>query len=141
MASKSVQLKHLATVPLFSDCSKRELGHVAKVGREIQVEAGTLIADQGQMGREAFVILEGAVAVKRGGRKIATLTAGDVVGELSLLDHGPRTASVECETDATLLVLEQHAFHEVLASHPTISLKLLATLAERIREFDRKYYG
>ena len=141
MASKSDQLKHLATVPLFSDCSKRELGHVARVGREIHVGAGTLIADQGQMGREAFVILEGDVAVKRGGRKIATLTAGDVVGELSLLDHGPRTASVECETDATLLVLEQHAFREVLADHPTISLKLLATLAERIREFDRKYYG
>jgi CRP/FNR family cyclic AMP-dependent transcriptional regulator len=141
MASKSVRLSALAAVPLFSDCSKRELGHVAKVGHEIQVEAGTVLAEQGTMGREAFVILEGDVAVKRGGRKIATLGAGDVVGELSLLDHGPRTATIECETDADLFVLETSAFHEVLTNHPTISLKLLATLSERIREFDRKYFG
>ena len=141
MASKSAKLNVLATVPLLSGCSKRELSHVAKVSRPIDVEAGTIIADQGQTGSEAFIILEGEVAVRRNGRRIASLGSGDVVGELSLLDHGPRTASVVCDTDAKLLVLSQHDFRDVIEHHPSIAYKLLGTLAERIREFDRKYYG
>jgi CRP-like cAMP-binding protein len=141
MASKSAKLNALTSVPLFSDCSKRELGHIVKVSRTIEVEPGTVIVDQGQMGAEAFIILEGEVTVRRGGRKIASLGIGDVVGELSLLDHGPRTASVVADGDAKLLVLAQNEFRDVLHQHPSIAFKLLGTLAERIREFDRKYYG
>ena len=141
MASKSDKLKLLATVPLFADCSKRELGHVAKAGREIDVEAGSVIAEQGQMGREAFVILDGEVAVRRGGRKIATLTAGDVVGEMSLLDRGPRSATVVADTDTALLVLGKDEFRSVVEQHPSIAYKMLETLAERIRTLDRKHFG
>lgn len=141
MASKSAQVEALSAVPLLTGCSKRELTHVAKAGSEITKAAGDVIADQGQMGREAFIILDGSVEIKRGGRKIASLGKGDVVGELSLLDHGPRTASVVCETDCTLFVLDQRHFREVLEKNTSIALKLLATLAERIREFDRKYYA
>jgi CRP/FNR family cyclic AMP-dependent transcriptional regulator len=141
MASKSAQLEALSAVPLFAGCSKRELAHVAKAGTELTKEAGSVVVDQGQMGREAFVILDGSVDIERAGRKIASLGTGDVVGELSLLDHGPRTASVVCETDCSLFVLDQRHFREVLEKHPSIALKLLGTLAERIRELDRKYYS
>ena len=141
MASKSVQREALSAVPLFAGCSKRELAQVAKAGTELTKEAGSVVVDQGQMGREAFVILDGTVEVSRGDRKIASLGKGDVVGELSLLDHGPRTASVVCETDCLLFVLDQRHLREVLEKHPSIALKLLGTLAERIRELDRKYYG
>lgn len=141
MASKSALINALAAVPLFESCSKRELGRIAKAGRVVDVDDGTLIADQGQMGREAFVILDGSVAVRRGGRKIADIGHGDVVGELSLLDHGPRTASVVATGDSTLFVLESKEFRKVLDEHPAIAFKLLGTLAQRIRDFDRKYYG
>jgi CRP/FNR family transcriptional regulator, cyclic AMP receptor protein len=141
MASKSALINALEAVPLFESCSKRELGRVAKAGRVVEVDDGNLIADQGQMGREAFVILSGQVAIKRGGRKIADMGRGDVVGELSLLDHGPRTASVVATTDCKLFVLEQKEFRKVLDEHPAIAFKLLGTLAQRIRDFDRKYYG
>ncbi len=141
MASKSAQISALAAVPLFSGCSKRELGQIARAGEEVVEPAGALVVDQGQTGSEAYVILEGTVEVRRGGRKIATLESGDVVGELSLLDHGPRTASVVCVTDCDLFVLDQRHFRKVLEDHPSIAFKLLGTLAERIREFDRKYYG
>lgn len=93
------------------------------------------------MGTEALIILDGSVAVRRGGRKIAGLGRGDVVGELSLLDHGPRTASVVCEADCTFFVLDAKQFHKVLREQPNIAITLLGTLAGRIREFDRKYYG
>ncbi len=141
MASKSVQLDHLKNVSLFAGCSHRELKHVAKAGDEITMTDGTMIVEQGQMGREAFVILDGNVSVRRGGRKIATLGQGDVVGELSLLDHGPRTASALCEGDCTLFVLDQRHFREVLEGHPQIAIKLLGNLAGHIRKLDRQSFG
>lgn len=141
MASTSAQVVALAAVPLFTGCSRRELSQIVKAGTEIERPAGSVIADQGQMGREAYIILEGTVDVRRGGKLITSLGKGDVVGELSLLDHGPRTASVVCATDCTLFVLDQRHFRTVLEKHPSISYKLLGTLAERIRDFDRKYYG
>ncbi len=141
MASKSVQLEHLRKVPLFAGCSRRDLQHIAKAGDVITMTDGTTIIDQGQMGREAFVILKGDVVVRRGSRKITTLSAGEVVGELSLLDHGPRTASVICEGDCTLFVLDQRHFRAVLEEQPLIALKLLGTLAGHIRNLDRQYFG
>ncbi len=141
MASKNTKMDHLAKVPLFDGCSRRELGTIEKAGDDIQMTAGTLIIDQGQLGREAFVVLEGQVSVKRGSRKITTLGPGAVVGELSLLDHGPRTATVVCETDCTLFVIDQRHFRSVLEKHPSIAMKLLATLAANIRALDKQSFG
>lgn len=141
MASKSAQLEHLRGVPLFAGCSKRELAAIQRVGDEITMADGTVIIDQGQFGREAFVVLDGSVIVKRNGRKVATLGRGDVVGELSLLDHGPRTASAICVGDCSLFVLEQRHFRGLLEEHPMVAMKLLTALAERIRNLDRSYYG
>lgn len=141
MASKSAQLEHLRAVPMFAGCTKRELQAIQKAGDEIVMTAGTLIVDQGQMGREAFVLLEGNVLVRRNGRKVTELGPGAVVGELSLLDHGPRTASVICETDCTLFVLDQRHFQKAIEHHPQIAMKLLGTLAGHIRDLDRQSFG
>ena len=141
MASKAAQLEHLRSVPMFAGCSKRELQAILKAGDEIMMTAGTLIVDQGQMGREAFVVITGEVTVRRNRRKVVALGPGAVVGELSLLDHGPRTASVICDTDCTLFVLDQRHFQRVIEQHPQIALKLLGTLAGHIRELDRRSFG
>jgi CRP-like cAMP-binding protein len=141
MASKKSYLDHLKNVPLFSSCSQRDLEKIAKAGDEVSMPAGTLIVDQGQTGREAFVVLEGSVLVKRNNKKVASLGTGTVVGELSLLDHGPRTATVVCETDCKLLLLSQRHFMAVVDDVPALSHKLMASLAGRIRELDRQYYG
>jgi CRP-like cAMP-binding protein len=141
MASKKQHLETLSGVALFSGCSNKELEKVAKASDEIRMTAGTLIVDQGQTGREAFVVIEGDVDIKRNGRKVATLGPGAVVGELSLLDHGPRTATAICVTDCTLLVIDQRRFLGVIDSVPAISHKLLASLAARIRDLDRQYFG
>ena len=140
MAGKQT-LEHLRNVSLFSGCSKKDLEKIARAGDELTMPAGTIIVDQGQTGREAFVILKGTATVKRNGKKVATIGEGNVVGELSLLDHGPRTASVICETECDLLVISQRHFLGVLDEVPALGHKLLATLAAKIREFDRQYYG
>lgn len=141
MASMKAQLESLKNVPLFSACSKKELEKVARAVDEITMTEGSMVVDQGEMGREAYIILKGDVTIKRNNRKIATLSAGDVVGELSLLDHGPRTASVVCATDCTLLVIDQRRFIGVLDDVPSIAHKLMGTLASRIRVMDRTYMG
>jgi len=141
MASKKQQLDSLSNVALFSACSKKELEKVAKATDEVTMTAGTMIIDQGQTGREAFVIVDGDVTVKRNNRKVATLGPGSVVGEMSLLDNGPRTATVVCNTECTLLVIDHRRFRGVVEEIPAISHKLLASLAGRIRELDRAYYG
>jgi CRP/FNR family cyclic AMP-dependent transcriptional regulator len=141
MASKKAYIDHLKSVPLFAACTRKELELIARSGDEIKMTAGTVLLDQGQTGHEAFVILDGTVTVKRNGRKIATLGEGVIVGELSLLDHGPRTARAECETDCVLFVISQRHFMTVLDDVPALAHKLLAALAGRIRELDRAYFG
>ena len=141
MASKKAYVDHLKSVPLFAACTRKELELIARSGDEIKMTAGTVLVDQGQTGHEAFVVVDGTVTVKRNGRKIATLGPGAIVGELSLLDHGPRTARAECETDCTLFVISQRHFLAVLDEVPALAHKLLAALAGRIRELDRAYFG
>ncbi len=141
MASRKASLEHLRNVPLFSSCSTKDLEKIAKAGDELVMPAGSMIVDQGQTGREAFIVLEGTVTVKRNGKKVATLGAGTVVGELSLLDHGPRTATVICDTDCRLMLITQRHFLAVVDDVPALAHKLLASLAGRIRELDRQSYG
>ena len=141
MSGKKAWLDHLRNVALFSACTTRDLQKIAKAGDELTLPAGALIVDQGQTGREAFILLNGSATVRRNGKKVTTLGPGDVIGELSLLDHGPRTASVTCDNECRLLVLEHRSFVGVLDEVPALGHKMLAYLAGRIRELDRQYYG
>ena len=141
MAGKRAYLDHLRNVPLFSSCSNRDLEKIARATDELTLPAGHVLTDQGQTGREAFVIVSGSATVRRNGKKVATLGPGAVVGELSLLDHRPRTATVTTDTETTVLVIDQRHFIGVLETVPAISQKLLSSLAAKVREFDRTYYG
>lgn len=141
MASKASQLDHLKAVPLFAGLNKKQLQLIAKSADEITVASGTVLVDQGQTGREAFLILDGTVGIKRNGRKVATLGAGAIVGELALLDHGPRTATAVCESDATLLVVDRRHFLSIVESSHVLTSRLLEYLASRIRELDKTVYG
>ena len=126
---------------LFAGCTDRDLSKIARAADEITVPAGYPLADQGQTGREAFVIMEGSATVRRNGKKVAVLGEGSVVGELSLLDHGPRTATVTTDTESTVLVLDQRHFSSVIDEVPHIGRKIMSVLASRIRDLDRQIYG
>lgn len=140
MAGKQI-IEHLRNISLFSACSTKDLQKIAKVSDELHVTAGTILVDQGQTGREAFVLMSGSATVKRNGKKIATVGEGDVIGELALLDRGPRTATVICDTDCEVLVIDQRHFLGVLDEVPALAIKLLGVLASKIRDFDRRSYG
>lgn len=139
--ARQAHLDNLATVPLFAACSKKELQAVAKASDEVELPAGRDLCEQGAIGREAFVIMEGEAVVRRNGRKVATLGPGDCFGELALLDHGPRTATVTAQSDMRVLVLGAREFAAIVDEVPSIGSKLLKTLAGRIRELDVKTFG
>lgn len=141
MASTKSTVDHLRNIALFSECSSKELSLVVKSSTERELKAGTVIMDQGQTGREAYVILEGSATVKRNGKKVATVKSGAVIGELSLLDQGPRTAAVIADTDVRLLVISERALKGAIDNIPAISRKLLKALATRVRELDRAHFG
>jgi CRP-like cAMP-binding protein len=134
-------LDHLASVPLFRGMTKKELRDIAKATVELTIDQGKEFVTQGDVGREAFVIVEGNADVVRNGQTITQLGPGDCVGELSLLDHGPRTASVIAATPLTVLVLGPREFLGVLDEVTTLSHKILGVLASRVRELDSKTYG
>src|SRR5204862_6501615 len=94
MGGRATHREHLATVPLFAPCSKKHLQRIARASDEVEIPAGRTLMKQGDVGRECFILVEGKVKVERNGRKVASLGPGAYFGELSLLDKGPRTATV-----------------------------------------------
>jgi CRP-like cAMP-binding protein len=139
--ARQTYLDHLGSVPLFSACSKKELQAIARASVEVDIPDGRTFVEQGETGREAFIIIDGKADVARNGRKIATLGTGDCVGELALLDRGPRTASVTAKGPLKLLVLGPREFSGLLDEVPTLTHKLLSALATRVRELDKANFG
>ena len=134
MARASAKVELLRNVPLFSDLSAKELMSLSRLMDEIDLKPGTVIIREGNTGGEFFIVIEGTIEVKRKGRRLARLGPGDYLGEIALIDHGPRTATAMVETDARLLVLASREFHSMLASDPRIENKILRTLAARVRD-------
>lgn len=139
--ARDSHLDHLASISLFSALSRKELQRVARASDEVTVKEGHELTRQGDVGREMFVLVEGSATVKRNGRKIGTVGPGNAVGELSLLDKGPRTATVTADSQCKVLVLGAREFAGVLDEVPGVAHKVLASLASRIRDLDTKIYG
>lgn len=135
------KIQHLADTWLFSGCSQRELAQIARTCDEVEVKAGKELISQGALGREMFVVRSGEAAVKRNGRKIATVGAGGYFGELSLLSSLPRNSTIVALSDMSLLVLGAREFGALLDEMPTIGHKLLGAMAKRLSEQDSKIQG
>lgn len=134
-------VEHLRRVGLFAGLTKKELERVASAGAQVDVAAGTILMQQGHSGTDAFVVLDGRFQVRRNGRKVAVLATGDVAGELALLDDKPRSATVVCIEDGSVLVFSHGDFRAVLDDIPTLAHKLLASMAGRIRNLDTGLLG
>ena len=144
-SSQASRADALAGVRLFERCSKQERLRIAKISRDVEVEAGAVVCEEGQLGGQCFVVLDGTASVSRGaGRRARVLRRvgpGAAFGELALLDARPRSATVRAETPMRLVVLDPRQFSELLERVPTVGHKLLVTLAWQMRgaeqEIDR----
>jgi CRP-like cAMP-binding protein len=129
---KNAKVDLISKVPLFAGCSRRELSGVAAVADEIDIRDGTTLIREGDRGKEFFVIIEGTAKVTRNGRKVNELGPGDWAGEIALITDTPRTATVVATSPGRLLVVTDRAFRSVLEEVPSISIKLMKTLGQRL---------
>ena len=132
MLRRDAKIALLKRVPLFAGCSQTELGEIALVADEIDVEAGKVLTREGDSAREFFVIVEGAADVRRKGRKVANMGSGDFFGEIALVSSRPRTATVTATAPGRLLVVTDRAFGDLLKKMPSLQLKVLIALADRL---------
>jgi CRP-like cAMP-binding protein len=131
-------IDHLQNIAMFSACSKRDLQLVARRAEDVHVAAGKVLVNEGETGHEFFVIIEGSARVTRHGKRVATLGPGTAFGELALLDKAPRNATVIAETPMELVVLGQREFAGIIDEVPGFARKLLAGMANRLRDADAK---
>jgi CRP-like cAMP-binding protein len=133
MLRKDAKIELLKKVPLFSQCSKKELGAIASLTDLVDMPEGARLVTEGELGREFMVIVDGEARVDRGGRKVNTLGPGDFFGEIALISGGPRLASVKLTKPSRLLVMTVGPFRGLLDDMPSIQVKVLQALAERLR--------
>jgi CRP-like cAMP-binding protein len=121
-------------VPLFAQCSRKELAEVASIADEIDLPAGKELIREGGRGREFFVLLDGTVDVQKNGRRIRELKAGDFFGEIALVSDAPRTATVTTSSPVRALVVTDRSFRTLLRHSPSIQLKVIQALADRLTD-------
>jgi CRP/FNR family transcriptional regulator, cyclic AMP receptor protein len=129
---RNEKVELIKRVPLFSNCSKRELDQIAHIADEIDLREGKEMTREGSRGREFFVLLEGNADVTKNGRRVNQLTAGDFFGEIALVSDSPRTATVTATSPVRALVVTDRAFRRLLDGSPEIQRKVLMALAERL---------
>jgi len=129
--------QQLQKVPLFSGLSKKELKLLANLVREQRYTPGSVIIKEGASGQGLYIVKEGAVSVRKGGRRVARLGAGEFFGEMSILDSGPRTASVEADTETVCLTLASWEIKPLLMDHASITYKMLLEVVRRVRRDSR----
>jgi len=128
------KLELIAGVPLFAGFNRREIEAVGRLMDEVDVKAGRVLMREGASGREFFIVVSGNVRVERKGRKVNELGAGDFLGEIALIDRGPRTATAIAADPCRLLVLGVGGFRTLVSKYPTVQGKIMKALAERLRE-------
>ena len=128
----------LASAPLFAALDPDSADTLEKVLTSRTVSRGHIVFKEGDSGDRLFIVLDGKVKITRAsadGREnlIAVLGPGEMFGELSLFDPGPRTASVSAVTDATLASLDHDDLRPLLLERPGVGVELLRALAQRLR--------
>jgi CRP-like cAMP-binding protein len=129
---KNAKLELIKRVPLFSGCSKRELDQVAAIADELSIDEGKELTHEGATGQEFLVLIDGSADVRRKGRKINTLGAGDFLGEIALITGTPRTATVTTTAPSRMLVVTARDFRSLLRHMPSLQTKVLEALASRL---------
>jgi len=124
----------LATLPIFSELSRSELRKIRSLMTPVNIPAGRTFITEGSAVVEAFILLEGEAVVTRGGKEIARLGPGAVVGEMAVLSGVPRTASVTAETDILAEVLNRREFVSLLDQEPSVTKSILIGVLRRLHD-------
>ncbi len=124
-------LRHIA---LFARLSEAELARVAALGEPVDAEPGAMLMNQGDVGLECFLVLDGEAGVFAAGQHVATIGPGSVVGEMALVGHRPRSATVNAQSAMRLLSFNIASFKKLLDEMPVAQTHIYDLLEARARE-------
>lgn len=125
----------LGALPLFEGLSKRQLRGLAKLARVDDYSPGEVIVQAGDSGDSFFVVLEGSARVL--GKSRRELRPGDFFGEMALLDGEARSTTITAKGRVRTMKLQRRSFLKALKQEPQISLKIMESLARRVRRLER----
>lgn len=132
------KIERLKEVRLFEECSQRQLRSIARIARIFDVAAGTVLTRAGEPGDEFFLIIDGTARAEVSAEKQVLLHPGEFFGEMSILDGGPRSATVVADTPVRLLVISRRHFSVLLRDAPGLVQTLLVTLSRRVRQAEER---
>jgi CRP/FNR family transcriptional regulator, cyclic AMP receptor protein len=121
----------LSRCSLFRSLSRGDLVQLARVTEDLEVEEGKVLAREGEIGREFFVIVDGEVSVTQDGQEIRTLGPGDFFGEIALLKDVRRTATVTAKSPLRFFVLTRQGFRSLVGHQPQIEEQVRTAAEER----------
>lgn len=125
----------LRNVPGLRQYRDRDLARIAPLVDEADIAEGEVLIEQGRAGLSAYIIVDGEALVTVGDKEVGRLGAGDFVGEMALLDHSPRSATVTAVTEMRVLAMNPQSFATIL-NQPNIGWRVAAGLAERLRRVE-----
>lgn len=131
MANKDYEA-HLRSVPLFASCTNRQLDEVGRVADEIRFPAGKVLAQQGDIGFDLMILVEGVAEVSRDGMAVAEVGPGHFMGEMAVLSARPRNATLTAKTDVVLLELTRTGLDQLLDDIPGLAKQLLFEVVGRV---------
>jgi len=132
-----VMTRLLRSVPLFQGLSTRELREVRRAAEDVEFPEGATIVAEGLLASDFYLVLNGQAEVLIHERRRRVLESGDYFGEMSVLDGGPRSATVRAITRVTALRLDRAAFLRLLDREGSIGRKILLVMSERLRAAER----
>lgn len=141
-----IEVKDLKYVSVFKSLTNEELEKVKNHIFEKNIKKGTTLFYEGMSGGVMYIVKSGEIEIYKKGSpteiSLAKLGAGSFVGEMSLIDDEPRSASARISSDATLLVITKASFHDIVTKNPEggnkILLAFLKMLSTRLRDTNKK---
>jgi CRP-like cAMP-binding protein len=135
MLTREATVDRLEAVDAFRGCTRSQLKQVARLAERVQVGEGEVLAREGRIGREFFLVLSGTVTVTQAGRKVNTLGAGSFFGELAAINPGVRNATVTAATEVEVLIIGPREF-ATMAAIPGFRDALFKSMAGRLQSAD-----
>lgn len=132
--SGKLDIDWLSKVGVFSGFSPSELEQVAELGERVEAEPGAVLTDQGRFGDTAYLIIEGTANVYMNGEYVTTVAAETLVGEMALVEHRPRNATVVAESNMVLVGFGIPEFSELLEKNPSARETVMSLLGRRVQE-------
>ena len=130
-------IEFLRKVPLFADLPADDLERICAVSTVVECKAGEILFEEGSLGDKAYIVWEGLVEISKttGGKKeiLAVRPAGDVIGEMALLESIPRNATVRARTDCKFIAIGTEPFNYLIDTYPAAARKMLSTVSARLR--------